>query len=477
MTGRILIAEGVPTNRIVLRVKLTSAYYDVLQAGSGAEALLTVRRQKPDLVIAASDLPDMAGRDFCARLRAMPDASETPVILVHPEPDRAERMRALAAGADDVIARPLDELVLLARLRSLLRARHAEDELRLRDDTRRALGLAEPPAGLQVPARIAVVPVQADIPVRAGIAALRTRLPDRFETLRPDQALRDDGPLPEVFVIVDTGSAPGAGLSLLTQLRASPSFRQSAIVYVTRPDCRREAASALDLGANDLLAGGFDPEELVLRLPKQIARKRTADRLRANMRHGLRAAVTDPLTGLYNRRYALPHLARLSERAAAQRRPYALLLADLDHFKRINDTHGHAAGDAVLVELARRMTENLRVADLVARIGGEEFLVAMPDTDEAAAQRTAERLCRVIAETPFALPGPGNRSARITLSIGVALPRPGISETPDTLLDRADRALYMAKDAGRNRIALAPLDPPSGSSDDCPPRAISSARP
>ncbi|MGR3377306.1 diguanylate cyclase [Salipiger abyssi] len=454
MTGRILIADGVPTNRIIMRVKLTAAYYEVLQAASGAEALLAVRREKPDLVLAATDLPDMTGRDFCTRLRAMPDAADTPVILVHPQPDRGQRMRALAAGADDVLARPIDELVLQARLRSLLRARHAEDELRLRDDTRRALGLAEPPAGLEVPARIAIVPVQMDIPLRDGIAAMRSCLPDRFEEMTPEQALHLDAPVPEVFVIVDTGSMSGAGLSLLTQLRTSPDLRQTAIVYVTRADCRQEAASALDLGANDLLVNGFDPEELILRLPKQISRKRTADRLRANMQHGLRAAVTDPLTGLYNRRYALPHLARLSDRAAGQNRPYALLLADLDRFKQINDSHGHATGDAVLTEVARRISENLRVADLVARIGGEEFLVAMPDTGREAALRTAERLRRVIECSTVTLPGDGARIGT-TVSIGVALARRGVTERPEALLDRADRALYKAKDAGRNRIALA----------------------
>lgn len=455
MTGRILIVDGVPTNRIVLRVRLSSAYYEVLQAGSGADALLSVRLQRPDLIIAAADLPDMTGEVLCQQIRALQVAPDTPVILIHPAPDRLQRMRALAAGADDMLSRPVDELVLLARLRSLLRARHAEDELRLRDDTRRALGLAEPPAELHCPARVAVVPVQADVSVKAVVSTLRARLPDRFEICSPDEALRLAGGAPEVFVIVDTGSVAGAGLSLLTQLRASPPYRQSAIVYVTRAECRHEAASALDLGANDLLADGFDAEELILRLPKQIARKRTADRLRSNMRDGLRAAVTDPLTGLYNRRYVLPHLTRVADRAIEKARSYALLLLDLDHFKTINDAHGHAVGDAVLVEAARRMSANLRPSDLVARIGGEEFLVVMPDTSENTALLAAERLRSVISKTPFTVPGLPEGGRQVTASIGVALPRRTRAEPPEILLDRADRALYVAKNSGRNQVALA----------------------
>ncbi|MDO6588275.1 diguanylate cyclase [Salipiger sp. 1_MG-2023] len=476
MTGRILIADGVPTNRIVLRVKLTAAYYEVLQAGSGADALRLVARDKPDLVIVAADLADMSGAEFCRRLRSRPEAVETPVIVVPPDSDRADRLTLLAAGADEVLPRPVDELVLLARLRSLLRARNAEDELRMREVTQKALGMAEDTAGFEAPARVTVVPVQPEIPVRSAVATLRTRLRDRIEAVTPDMALRHDCAGTDVFVIVDTGTRAGSGLSLLTQLRASPLFRQAAIVYVSRPECRREAASALDLGAGDLLSQGFDAEELVLRLPQQIARKRTEDRLRDTMRNSLRAAVTDPLTGLYNRRYALPYLSRLAERAAAHTRPYALLLADIDYFKHINDTHGHATGDVVLVEVAQRISQNLRAADLVARIGGEEFLIAIPDAAPGVASRTAERLRHVIASVPFSLPGPGTKAIDVTLSIGVAVAMPGSGEMPETLLDHADRALYAAKGAGRNQVMLAPGAPPKLISPETSLSAVSGGR-
>ena len=217
-------------------------------------------------------------------------------------------------------------------------------------------------------------------------------------------------------------------------------------------------------------------DELVLRLPRQIARKRIDDRLRDTMRNSLRAAVTDPLTGLYNRRYALPYMARLAERGAEQGRPYAVLLADIDHFKRINDTHGHAAGDAVLAEVAQRISQSLRTADLVARIGGEEFLIALPDAQPALATRTAERLRAIMADTPFTLPGTGVQ-AKVTLSLGVAFAAPGAEQRPEALLDSADRALYAAKNAGRNRVMLSEFPPlPALQGDTAAPRAASGGR-
>ena len=229
MTGRILIADGVPTNRIVLRVKLTAAYYEVLQAGTGADALRRIARDKPDLVIISAELPDMDGAEFCRQLRARADAVETPVIVVPSESDRARRLALLEAGADEVLARPVDELVLLARLRSLLRARNAEDELRMREVTQNALGMADAPGAFIAPGRITVVPVQPEIPVRGAVMTLRTCLRDRITTVTPDATLRQDFAGTDVFVIVDTGTRAGSGLSLLTQLRAAPQFRQAAI--------------------------------------------------------------------------------------------------------------------------------------------------------------------------------------------------------------------------------------------------------
>ncbi len=454
MSGRILIVDAVPTNRIVLRVKLAAAFYDVMQASTGREALRMIRQNRPDVVIASAVLPDMPGQRFCEAVRRDGGGAQLPVILIHNTSDPAERLASLAAGADDVLPRPVDELVMLARLRSLLRARDAEAELQLRDDTRRALGLAEAPAIFQAPARVALIPAGAGwTTAKTLLEDLKKQLSDRVELLSPDVALRDRTLNPDVVVLIEAQNTQGEGLSLLPLLRAHSGTRHAALIYIAHPDQRREAASALDMGASDLLAAGPDAAELALRIQKQVARKRMSDRLRANMRDGLRAAVIDPLTGLYNRRYALPHMGRMAEHAEKQLRPYGLLLADLDHFKLVNDRYGHAAGDAVLKQLALRLRDNLRAADLVARYGGEEFLVVMPDTGPAAAHRTAARLVKLMKEQPISLPD--GQEVEITLSIGVAIGQPRDGLTPEDLIDRADRALYAAKNKGRNTVVLA----------------------
>lgn len=451
MTSRILVVDPVPTNRIILRVKLASAYYKVLQAGSGAAALEMIKTTQPDLVITASTLPDMSGIDLCSAVRDTDFAP--PVVVIRDGLCPADKLEALNAGADDVLDRPLDELVLLARLRSLLRARDAEAELRLREDTRRALGLAEQQGSYATPGKVRIVSARPQKGLHRLVDHLAAQSEDRFETIEPEEALRKSGRAPDVIVILEAPGDSPTGLALLPQFRAHRATRHSALIYVAHPAQRREAASALDMGANDLMISGFDAEELALRIAKQMERKKLGDRLRANMRDGLRAAVIDPLTGLYNRRYAIPHADKLANRAKLRRKPYALLLLDLDFFKQINDDYGHSAGDSVLVMLSQRLRDNLRAADLIARWGGEEFLVAMPDTDRGAAMATAERLRRLMEEQPVTLPS--NRNLTVTLSIGVAVSSADQPETPDELIQRADRALYAAKDKGRNTLVMA----------------------
>ena len=195
---------------------------------------------------------------------------------------------------------------------------------------------------------------------------------------------------------------------------------------------------------------------LSLRAKALIRRKQQHDRLRATVRSGLHAAITDPLTGLYNRRYLAPHLAKMADQAAASGREFAVMMLDIDHFKAINDTYGHAAGDRVLIQIADRLRENLRAIDLVTRVGGEEFLVAMPRTSVRQAKLAADRLRRMVNNTPFAL-GTSCPPINVTISVGVAVSNDDVmvKTAVAELCDCADQALYAAKSAGRNQVAMA----------------------
>lgn len=457
MSGRILIADTSSASRILLRARLATARYAVSMAATGPEVMEALRRDRPDLLIADEALPGLGGVALLRAIRAEPELSRLPVILLTETGEDAARIAALEAGADEFLVKPVDPIALMARVRSIFRASETEEALDRRRVTVRELGFAEAAQGFAGPRSLAFVgpsPEEATL-WASGLAGL-VHAPIRM--LGPDEALTlaDSGPAPDLFLIAADLAQPGDGLRLLVDLRSRSATRYAAILILHRRGDSKGAAMALDLGANDILAMGFQPAELAVRIRTQLRRKTDADRLRASVEDGLRLAVTDHLTGLYNRRYALAHLERVAQTARASGRPYAVMVADVDRFKAVNDTFGHAAGDAVLAEIAARLRDNLRPGDMVARLGGEEFLVTMPDTGHVAAATAADRLRRVVAAEEIPLPGrTGGLVA--TVSIGVAVAQPGADPEPTAaeIVDHADRALLAAKAEGRNQVSLA----------------------
>ncbi len=461
MHGKVLVIDPIATNRIVLRVKFAAAHYEVIQAGSIAEAIRMLRSGLPDLILCSTKMPDGGPLRLMTRLQKTSAAGKVPVIALCSAVLPAERMRLLAAGLEDVLQKPLDDTLLVARARSVIRAYASASEWQLRDDTSRALGFAEPNVQFG-PAQTVKLVTSCPDQLGAWQAALRTRSTACFTSCTPADAVgpQTDVDEADAFVLV---VEPGKGqemLGLLATIRSHSRTRHSAILVVQVETDTALGAQMLDMGANDLMCSDPDPAELALRLGTLLARKRLGDALRDTVRSGVEAAMHDPLTGLHNRRYAMPHLARIAERAISTRKPFAVMVADMDHFKQINDVHGHAAGDAVLIETAERLRENLRGVDLLARIGGEEFLIVMPGADLANARNAATRLCHIIRNTPFTLPGQNDVHIAVTISIGLTVcdplngPSAVLPQTAEALLDRADKALYGAKADGRNRVAL-----------------------
>lgn len=448
MTDRILIVDDVATNRIVLKVRLEAASYAVLQASTVEAALASVAANAPGLVLVSDRIGDDHGaEDLCRRLAADPQTKDMPVIVIGHEAGHADRLGLLAAGAADHLVRPLDDATLLARVRSLLRQRPMDLAPRLD-----GFAFAEAPSPRpEPPGLIAIVAPGRETALRWK-SALAHRIRDRIICLTPDHLLESLAGIasPDVFVI----SAEGARMSdlrLIAELKARQETGAAPILIIGGGAEPEFGIMALDLGAGDVLPNGFDADELVLRLRARLRQKRDGERRQRNVSEGLRLALTDPLTGLLNRRAILARMQAIASDSAANDRPYALMILDVDRFKSINDGFGHSAGDAVLTELARRMMANVREGDLVGRIGGEEFLVLLPDTSLGTARKAAERLRRVADADPIRLPS--GEQVHVTLSIGLCMGT-GRESGADTLLDRADRALYAAKADGRNKITV-----------------------
>ncbi|MFN3972586.1 MAG: diguanylate cyclase [Gemmobacter sp.] len=458
MVGRVLMIGGTASARIVLKGRLGTACYEVATAPDASTALRQAAIGGHHAILLLLERDDPAAADLVRRLRAIPALADTPVVGIASAPDQPTLLAMLAAGADDVLTQP-GEGVLLARLRNLLRHRAALADLGANAAPVQSLGFAEAPQGFAPPGRVTLVmrSMEAALHLRRELSAL---LPDQVTTLTASDALADGGlgagrAAPDVFVIASDLDTAGGGLRLVAELLSRGSARHAAFCLLREGSGAAQDPMAFDLGASDVIDAAADPREVALRLSRVMARKRAGDRLRASVRDGLRLAVTDPLTGLHNRRYALSGLAAMAAALRDTGGVLSVMILDLDRFKRVNDDWGHAAGDAVLVEVARRLGASLRPGDLLARIGGEEFLVALPDTALPEACALAEGLCAAVQEGGIALPQ-GQR-LRVTASIGLASGDAAQAMRPDflaALLDRADQALRTAKSAGRNQVTV-----------------------
>jgi two-component system cell cycle response regulator len=456
MSARVLVVDDVEVNVKLLEAKLSSEYFAVLSAFNGPAALRIADAELPDIILLDVMMPRMDGFEVCRRLKANPRTMDIPVVMVTALSDVSDRLRGLEAGADDFLTKPVNDIALFARVRSLVRLKRMMEEWRLREEICGRFSRDGDAAGQedQSPARILLVEESGF----AGSRIAESLAPIAQEVIRAGDCAEAqrllDGSIE--LVIASLAMTDGDTLRLVSQWRATEAFRQLPILLIADDGELPRLAKGLDLGANDYLIRPVDRNELVARARTQIRRKRLNDRLRENYHRGLSLALTDELTGLYNRRYVFAHLGELITRVNEGDARTAILMFDIDHFKSVNDTHGHPAGDEVLRELAARTLRGVRSFDLVARLGGEEFLVVMPETTLAIAASVAERLRRAVADQPFTLSNEGLRLP-ITISIGVAVAQER-NECVDWLLKRADDALYAAKNDGRNRVVALPPD-------------------
>ena len=454
MTARVLVIDDTPANVKLLETKLSAEYFDVKTALNGSLGLAMVQADECDIVLLDVMMPQMDGLEVCRRIKGDPLTAHIPVVMVTALDQPADRVAGLEAGADDFLTKPIDEMALIARVRSLMRLKSVRDELRARALLSKDMGMGDPLAlaaaesGLN--GRILI------IEDRAGVSERMFKSLSAFHRVEVEVAAEN-----AVFhaaehqydlAIVSLNLTGHDGLRICAQLRSLERTRDMSLLMIAERDDKARLLRGLDIGANDFLVRPVDRNELLARVRTQVRNQRYAATLRNFMQQSMELALIDPLTGLHNRRFLDANVDALVKNAVTRSRPLSLLMMDVDRFKAINDTYGHDCGDEVLRELAKRARDCLRNRDLLVRFGGEELVAILPDTGHAGAQAVAERIREAVHGAVFLI-AHGACNAAVTISLGVSVMR-DVKDSRADLFKRADEALYRAKHEGRNRVVL-----------------------
>ena len=444
MSARILVVDDLAPNLHLLKVKLQAEYYDVVTARSGYEALDIAGKEKLDLILMDAMMPGMNGFEACEKLKQNPKTWHIPVIMVTALEETKDRIAGLEAGADDFITKPIDDFNLMARVKSLLRLKMVTDQLLSHTGHTKANSR---PLLEKIHDRSGKILLVEDHDFRAEKISKPLLKKHKVVVEKdPDKAVKLASSGMDL-IIVSLVSENFDGLRVCASLRFKEDSRDIPILIVGDPEDEARLIRAYDIGINDTLMRPIEKQEMHARVNTLLRRKFYADSLRENFNENLEMVVSDPLTGLGNRRYFDRTIEPFFEALEDKDEAFSIMVFDIDHFKRVNDILGHDMGDQILKEVATRLVTNMRAVDVVSRYGGEEFMIAMPKTEENDALVAADRIRALIAGTPIYVDG---QALRITTSAGVAQVQKG--EQLRDVFKRADDALYKAKQAGRNKV-------------------------
>ncbi len=451
MTARVLVVDDILSNVKLLEARLTAEYFEILTAYSGREALDIIARERIDVVLLDVMMPGMDGFEVCRRIKQNELTTHIPVVMVTALDQPSDKVNGLEAGADDFLTKPVDDIALVTRVKNLARLKVLADEMLMRASTTQQMGMSDAPKVDWQSAgdggNVLIVDDHARSAQRLA-DTLRSQHTVAVEA-DPQAALLKLAEEPVDVLIVSLSLSNADGLRLCSQVRSLERTRHLPILIVVEPSDDARLLRGLDMGVNDYVLRPIERHELMARVKTQVKRKRHADFLKARLEQSVEMAITDGLTGLHNRRYMEGHLRTLVSQSLNSGRALSLLVADIDFFKSVNDTYGHAAGDNVLKEFAQRFRRNTRGIDLACRLGGEEFVIIMPDTDLARAIQVGERLRSTIASEPFQMSA--GQTLNVTASVGISTLEYR-DDTPEALFKRADNALYAAKRKGRNQV-------------------------
>lgn len=447
MTANILVVDDLERNVKLLEAKLKSEYYNVFSAQSGPEALESLKNNKIDVVLLDVMMPGMDGFETCKNIKSNPETKYIPVLMVTALSDPDNRIKGLEAGADEFLTKPLNDSALFARVKSLTRMKSVIDELKLRNDTNKRLGESSVEFREDVSdSKIAII--NDDSGQAENIERILSKLTKDIKITPTFSELQNIKGYSPDLIILSSHLEKEDPLRVSAVARSDENFKKSSLMLSIEEENIHIVIKAMELGINDYFIYPVDEAELSARIRTQLRRKKYMDDLRSALEDSVNLSLKDGLTGLFNRRYFDAHIRQLVKKSEEENKPLRLLMCDIDHFKQVNDAHGHQAGDAILKNFSEILKNNFRITDLIARYGGEEFCILLYDVNSADAMNLAERTRKSVESTRF--PIPGAKTIDKTVSIGIAEYQKG--ETVESFIERADKALYEVKNGGRNMV-------------------------
>ncbi len=417
-----LIIEDSPVFRQMVQHTLEQLGFQTECAEVAAEGMAALEQRRFDLLILDLHLPDQSGLEVARRIRAQAAHRLLPILMLTSDDSKLLMQRALDAGVTELFRK-----TKIAELHDSLREYIARMQKQLRG---RVMLVEDSPTTSELLAyMLGKMNLEVDC-FETGEAAVEALGKVNYDLIVSD--------------IVLAGQMTGLGLTRAVRAMEGEVARIPILGLSALEDAARKI-EMLKMGANDYVPKPVVEEEFAARVSNLIASKQLFDQVQQQRRELRERSIRDALTGLYNRHYLAEVSNQLFAQADRQQRPLAVMMVDLDHFKKINDTYGHDVGDKVLSSVGALLAQDCRQGDVAARFGGEEFVILLPDCTQAAAQQRAERLLSDLRELR-----PANIS--VTASIGVSAQGSSQIMGFDELFKMADEAVYEAKQSGRNKV-------------------------
>ncbi len=450
MTGTVLVVDDVEQNVKLLEAKLLSEYYTVLTARNGIEALEVLENNKIDIVLLDVMMPEMDGFETCERIKANDATTHIPVVMVTALSEIEDRVKGLEAGADEFLTKPINDAALFVRVRSLTRMKAIIDELKLRNKTNEELGKEV----IKLQDNFSdnnILLVDDDVIQAKNIKSYLSDLTNNIKLISSIEQLDDLNEFIPDVIIISCQLETDDPLRMAVILRSKPAYKKSIYILLAEEENSPIVSKGMEIGINDYFLYPVDKSELLARVKTQLRKQKYQRNLRTELEESVDLSTKDGLTGVFNRRYFDIHLQQMVEKGNLGKQQFCLLMTDMDHFKKINDTYGHQAGDAVIRTLSATLQSIVRMTDLIARYGGEEFAIILGNIELDMAQKVAEKIRKKIANLNFVLPGQ-KIAIKNTISIGVSEFKE--NDNAESIIERADKALYKAKENGRNKVEL-----------------------